>query len=209
MFSPAYSIGAFIVRVGRYFRMSCSGSRDGANRCSGSLHVAPLEWWDFWECVERCDCPSDARVVLDADSGALEDMIWVDGEIHVVSSCLRRCFESLAPGAAQYLSIPIVDHHGDLCSGDYFLVNWLVMSDCIDEQKSVYYSKDRKILIGVIDPSRISAPISRVRGFAIWTLVGETVKQILEEAAFTGVQFYDVWHSADPFSGPRRPLFPC
>lgn len=114
----------------------------------------------------------------------------------VVSKRLAQLWESLGDGEIQ--RIPAVVDGDD---GEWEVVCLLTCVDCIDHTKSkiTYHSandsenpgKPRGVLKLVIDPSRVDGhEIFQPTDWEVVTIVSEKVKEAMEAAAMTGVDFW-------------------
>ncbi|HZW07047.1 MAG TPA: DUF1629 domain-containing protein [Phycisphaerales bacterium] len=189
-----------------WFKMTEMGEHTpGVERwCVFPDEMSTAETWAF---VQGKPLPADhpPGMATSDTPECFEDMAWGDARATVISTRLRRLFERIAPGHAQF--IPCTIKYGAkrkraISEGEHWMVNWLHMVDCFDTKASRFEGRlDRN---GELDFTACSDPvfntsrippgirIFRVKGRELTVLVDAGVKEAMEAAGITGPVFYGV-----------------
>lgn len=150
-----------------------------------------------------------------------EDLPWSGLSEHIVSDRLRTFLEAEAPGAAEYLPVELVGPGSENCPHRYWVVNWLCVFDCLDEEASMNEDENgRYVEVPVIDASRIpdDGVIGVLNGYRVVVLIRNDLRLKMKKAEIIGPQFYGIAHSDgtnfEPFikpdakGGPGKIQFP-
>lgn len=141
----------------------------------------------------------------------LEDMPWPLEAEFIISERFRQFLQEQEPGAVQYVPIRMLwKSNRKPIGAAYWLANWLRVCDCLDRRwfdpNDVSLPDGGPIRPRVIEPSRVSGRICRVKYFEVITLVRRDLRDEIRRRGFTGPQFYEMWHSTDHVEGLIPPF---
>jgi hypothetical protein len=119
--------------------------------------------------------PAAASFEMDPDfpkNTALTDVLYVEGNVLVVSGRVREVLEARHVSAIELLPVNVLDLQGKKVAEKYFLVNMLRAIDCIDRERSMFglneLNQDKlvdvKKLVIAADKIDRDAQLFRVKG---------------------------------------------
>ncbi len=189
-FFPYYAIDPHVERIGWF------------------LQPANAEWWWFWkkrltrgQQLDQAEIEKtliQLRFSCETATSLFDCLQIVVNSSLTVSDRLRSFFETEAPGAAEYLPIRIEGPGSERASSRYWIMNWLKVFDCLDEEASINTDDTgrRYVEVPVIDPRRIppDGVLGVLKGFEVVQLVRNDLRLKLIKAGFTGLWFTKIAH---------------
>lgn len=147
--------------------------------------------------------PGDVSFKMDSSfpkSVKLADNIRNLPNVIVVSLKLKEIIEQSLPPEIEYLPVKIYDHKDRIAFKDYFIVNPLMLEDCIDQAKStIEWNPIDKNLISscfdmVIDIQKINsqAVIFRLKYYPTKILLKRKLAEAIELETLTGIRFIEI-----------------
>lgn len=147
--------------------------------------------------------PKDARFAMDRSfpkQVALPDCLSNADDMVVVSAKLEELLAGRGVRSVEYLPVGIVNHKGRRAKEPYFIVNPLVIVDCIDQAASdlQWNAIDPSSIASAgklaLDPARIPADLQLFRPKFMTELVvlRRDLADAVKAGGFTGLRFVEI-----------------
>jgi len=161
--------------------------------------------YELTQGIARSDgFPSDAFFAMDKRHPkrvALPDSVSNNDQLVLVSRKLKEFVESRKPRQVEYLQVAIRDHRGRVASPDYFIVNPLIVVECIDTKRSklTWNAMEPTLIAGVVDLV-LQDDVKIERGVLLFrpkhlenvVMVTADLADAVGAAGFTGTRFVEI-----------------
>jgi hypothetical protein len=152
--------------------------------------------------------PENASYFMDKDMKEhirIEDSLWNIGGLLVVSSKVKDLLEPEKLKNNEFLSIQIYNHKDRPLKEMFFILNQIVLQDCIDTGKSVFERNDLDpelfsiIEELVIDENRIDPEVSlfRMEHYPRLAIIRRDIAERILASQLTGITFQEAADFSD------------
>ncbi len=161
--------------------------------------------YELYEGISRINSfPSDACFHMYKDKPKaikLSDNIENITDVPVISQKLMEFVKSYKPKSVEFLPVTIFNHKGRVASKNYFIMNPLIVQDCIDLEKSKvkWWTKDsivswKKL---ILDTKQIDNTLLlfRAKYHPITIFIRRDFANAIEKEDFTGIEFDELYEN--------------
>lgn len=194
--------------VGEYWLLFTNAPDDGAE--IGEVFERPKSY-KFFDIVPLMgEFPDDVKIYFSEFNDAIKLYDFVENTETwlIVSSKVKEVFIGENVGGVEFLSVSIVDHHGDIVSDEYYILNILAQQNIINLEKSIYNKcpidgniEGFELLVTHLDEIDTSVSLFRPVGANGFYIVSDKLKISMEKAGLSGCKFVNAknWDGVDLF----------